>query len=157
VRKIENAPMPSVIQSSILISRSPPHKNLPIVINHQKNVPQSPPIGLNPPLQAMPQITPRAIQPQALPRLSQSHHFPQQFVHNPAFISSPKQAATMQSQISKAPKFTVEVVPGKVYPQKSSTIFKQSNASRPENSEKSVTLLLNGHKPTITTSEKVVA
>jgi hypothetical protein len=31
-------------------------------------------------------------------------------------------------RISNAPKFTVEIVPGKVYPQKSSTIFKQSSS-----------------------------
>ncbi len=156
MKNIENKTISTVVLPSFPISRSPPHKTLPIAINQQRNLPQGQPIGFNPPIQAMSQISPRVIQPQAIPRLSQSHHFPQPFVHNPTFISSPKQAATAQSQISKAPKFTVEVVPGKVYPQKSSTIFKQSNVSKQEKCEKNVTLLLDKQMPKITTSEKVV-
>lgn len=140
-----------------VIPRSPPHKTLPNVINNHSNVLQAPPIPFNPPVQVMPQIIPRIIAPQALPRLSQSHHFPQQIVHKPVFISSPKQNVPIKPHTNKAPKFTVEVVPGKVIPQKSSTIFKQSAVSKEANSEKDAPSLLDGHKPTIATSEKVVA
>jgi hypothetical protein len=151
-------PQPSVVPPSIpAISRSPPHKTLPIVINNHINVPQAPSIPFTLPVQLIPQISPRAMAPQALPRLSQSHHFPQQIVRNPVFVSSPKQNAPLQPQTSKAPKFTVEVVPGKVIPQKSSTIFKQSTVSKQTNSEKDAPSLFDAHKPIITTSEKVVA
>lgn len=137
------------------ISRSPPHKNMSIVIN-STNIPQAPPIPFNPPVQVIPQISPRGMASQALPSLSQSHHFPQQIFYKPVFISSPKQDSPIQPQTSKAPKFTVEVVPGKVIPQKSSTIFKQSTVSKQASSEKDAPSLLESHKPIITTSEKVV-
>jgi hypothetical protein len=82
--------------------------------------------------------------------LTQSNHFTQKFVHNPKLIAPPQPMpqkviskdpipvpATKKSpfppRISKAPKFTVEVIPGKVYPQKSSTIFKKSNVSKQKN------------------------
>lgn len=52
-----------------------------------------------------------------------------------------------------APKFTVEVIPGKVYPQKSSTIFKQSSSKVvPSNGSDKNISLLDQNFPVITTS-----
>lgn len=67
-------------------------------------------------------------------QVASPHRVSQQIVHKSAIIS-PIQSTIVAPQQTKAPKFTVEVIPGKVYPQKSSTIFKQSVVSKANNSE----------------------
>lgn len=56
---------------------------------------------------------------------------------------------SLAHRASNGPKFTVEVIPGKVYPQKSSTIFLQG-------SSKAVEQTLDNIQPISLTSQKIV-
>lgn len=70
-------------------------------------------------------------------------------------IVNPLQGSRIESKVSPrgTTRFTVEVVPGKVIPQKSSTIFKQSSSKVvPQDVSEKKIMLLEQNNPTITTS-----